>query len=323
VPGQFEIRTDPAINARAQDALRHSGVVRGVYSTTSADMTTDVAHWQDGSVPIEIAPCDVIRAIAGVRDCVDGDVFSLPHGFYVAPGTRLTSFTLTSDFSAVATSGGTWTVPAHIRVIGGSADLSVVRGALVVTPKAIAGVRLAPRSAHTENVLQVDPNQPDAIEYVRNALAEFPLQAFVDSADPARLSVDQQTFLALRNALLAGSLFTLLLAGVSLLVLALEQVRERRRPLAMLSAAGVSRSALARSLLWQTAVPVGVGVLAATATGIGLAALVLRMSSTPMVLDWADIGVFGGAAVGLVLLVTAATLPALRNATRLSSLRTE
>jgi len=63
--------------------------------------------------------------------------------------------------------------------------------------------------------------------------------------------------------------------------------------------------------------------VAATATGIGLAALVLRMTSTRMVLDWSDIGVFCAAAVLLVLLVTAATLPALRNATRLSALRTE
>jgi ABC-type antimicrobial peptide transport system permease subunit len=162
------------------------------------------------------------------------------------------------------------------------------------------------------------------VEYVRNAVAAYPLQVFVESFDdPASLSVDQRTFLAIRNGLLIGSLFTLLLAGVSLLVLALEQVRERRRPLAILSAAGVPRAVLARSLLWQVAVPVGVGVVAATATGIGLAGLVLRMTSTRMVLDWSDIGVFSAAAVLLVLLVTAATLPALRNATRLSALRTE
>jgi hypothetical protein len=42
-----------------------------------------------------------------------------------------------------------------------------------------------------------------------------------------------------------------------------------------------------------------------------------------MTLDWATIGTFSGVTVVLVLLVTAATLPALRNATRPSALRTE
>jgi hypothetical protein len=204
------------------------------------------------------------------------------------------------------------------------ADISQLQGgSLLITPGAIAGVRLPP-ALDVETIVRTDPNQPNGLDHVRNAVAAYPLQAFVETFnDPASLSVDQRAFLTIRNGLLAGSLFTLLLAGVSLLVLALEQVRERRRPLAMLSAAGVPGSVLARSLLWQVAVPVGIGVVAATATGIGLAALVLRMTSTRMVLDWPDIGVFCAAAVLLVLLVTAATLPALRNATRLSALRTE
>jgi hypothetical protein len=324
MPGQFMLHADPAIITRATVALRRSRVVHGLYLTTTVDMTTSLAHWQDGTTPVEIASCDAIRTISGVRDCVDGDVFTLPGRLYVAPGTRLTNFTSSPDFVATATRGGQWTMPAHARLLSGSINLSAVNGAVLVTPKAFTGVTSAPGTAYSRYVGHVDPNLPDGLEYVRNALAGFPLQANVESFDdPAALSVDAKTFVAIRNALLAGSLFTLLLAGVSLLVLALEQVRERRRPLAMLSAAGVSRSALARSLLWQTAVPVGVGVVAATATGIGLAALVLRMSSTPMVLDWTDIGASGGAAVALVLLVTAATLPALRNATRLSALRTE
>jgi ABC-type antimicrobial peptide transport system permease subunit len=212
-------------------------------------------------------------------------------------------------------------VPAHLRPLPEISNLP--GGSLLITPGAIAGVRLPP-APDGETIVRTDPNLPHGVEYVRNAVAAYPLQVFVETFDdPASLSVDQRTFLAIRNGLLIGSLFTLLLAGVSLLVLALEQVRERRRPLAILSAAGVPRAVLARSLLWQVAVPVGVGVVAATATGIGLAALVLRMTSTRMVLDWSDIGVFCAAAVLLVLLVTAATLPALRNATRLSALRTE
>ncbi|HVV19377.1 MAG TPA: FtsX-like permease family protein, partial [Pseudonocardiaceae bacterium] len=128
---------------------------------------------------------------------------------------------------------------------------------------------------------------------------------------------------AVRTALLSGALFTLLLAGISMLVLALEQVRERRRPLALLSASGVPRTVLAGSLLWQVALPVAVGVLAAIGTGVLLAALVLRLSGTSLTLDWITIGTFSGVAALLVVLVTAATLPALRGAMRLAALRTE
>ncbi len=91
----------------------------------------------------------------------------------------------------------------------------------------------------------------------------------------------------------------------------------------MLAAAGVPRSALSRSLLWQTAVPVVLGVLVAMGTGIGLAALVTRIAGLPLLMDWGTIGIFAGAALVLVLLVTALTLPALRSAMRLSALRTE
>ena len=47
------------------------------------------------------------------------------------------------------------------------------------------------------------------------------------------------------------------------------------------------------------------------------------MTSMRMQMDWSTIGIFAGAALVLVLLVTAATLPALRSAMRLSALRTE
>lgn len=59
-----------------------------------------------------------------------------------------------------------------------------------------------------------------------------------------RRAVPARTYDQIRTASLIGSLFTLALAGVSPLVLALEQVRERRRPLGMLSGAGVPRAVL-------------------------------------------------------------------------------
>ncbi|HEY4022644.1 MAG TPA: FtsX-like permease family protein, partial [Pseudonocardiaceae bacterium] len=95
------------------------------------------------------------------------------------------------------------------------------------------------------------------------------------------------------------------------------------RPLAVLAAAGVPRSVLARSLLWQTAVPVVLAVVVAICGGIGLSALVIRMVNLPLRIDWSTIGIFSAATLLLVLLVTALTLPALRSTMRLSALRTE
>jgi hypothetical protein len=320
-PGQYTLRIDGSVAAQANEALRRNIVIHSVHTTSLLMVTPSLIDWETESVQIQIASCDSIQALTGITDCTDGDAFTLNGNQPITTGTQLTTIAVAPEGNSPPTAYGRWTVPAHLRPITNISQLQ--GGSLLLTPGAIAGVRLPP-TPDAETIVRTDPNQPNGVEYVRNAMAAYPLQAFVETfGDPASLSVDQRTFLTIRNGLLVGSLFTLLLAGVSLLVLALEQVRERRRPLAMLSAAGAPRSVLARSLLWQVAVPVGVGVVAATATGIGLAALVLRMTSTRMVLDWSDIGAFCGAAVLLVLLVTAATLPALRNATRLSALRTE
>ena len=87
-----------------------------------------------------------------------------------------------------------------------------------------------------------DPNQVDATDQIATGVANLTWQVNVSSISAGdTLNADQKTFVTIRSVLLGGSLFTLLLAGVSMLVLALEQVRERRRPLAVLAAAGVPR----------------------------------------------------------------------------------
>jgi hypothetical protein len=50
---------------------------------------------------------------------------------------------------------------------------------------------------------------------------------------------------------------------------------------------------------------------------------VLRLIYAPPMVDWPGVVLFAGVAAALVLAVTAATLPTLRGATRLSALRTE
>ncbi|ANN20398.1 hypothetical protein SD37_35660 [Amycolatopsis orientalis] len=61
----------------------------------------------------------------------------------------------------------------------------------------------------------------------------------------------------------------------------------------------------------------------AIVTGVGIAALATRLLTNPLVVDWAGVGALAGAAVAVVLVVTASAFPAVRSAARLESLRTE
>jgi hypothetical protein len=316
--GVYFVVTDGQLGSQVDNAIRKAGVTRATYPTTSVAVTTANGGFGD----LTILSCAAIEHLSQVG-CQDGDVFSQSDVEPVfAQGAKLTTVLESDTGQTLPKAFGSWTVPARVRPLTSTSG-TYLGSQLLVTPRAITGVRLPP-PVESRTLVQLDPNQPDAIEHLRNAVAGHPLRTFVESVAPVvELDTEQKAFVNVRTGLLIGSLFTLALAGVSLLVLALEQVRERRRPLAMLSASGVPRAVLARSLLWQIAVPVGIGVVAATATGIALAALVLRITRTHVVLAWADVGVFAVAAVVLVLLVTASTLPALRSAMRLAAMRTE
>ncbi|MER6896932.1 hypothetical protein, partial [Amycolatopsis sp. NPDC000740] len=71
------------------------------------------------------------------------------------------------------------------------------------------------------------------------------------------------------------------------------------------------------------AVPVVVGVVLAVGAGLGLTAPILRLAKMPMMVDGGVLAGLAGAAVAAVLLVTALTLPLLRQVTRLDTLRSE
>jgi ABC-type lipoprotein release transport system permease subunit len=115
----------------------------------------------------------------------------------------------------------------------------------------------------------------------------------------------------------------LAVAAMSLLMLSIEQISERRRPIAALSAAGVPIGVLARGALWQTGIPVVVGVVLAVAAGLGLTAPILRLADRPMIIDLPVLLALAGATVAAVLLVTGLTMPLLRQVTRLDTLRSE
>ncbi len=260
-------------------------------------------------VAISIGSCDALRSQAKVSNCADGKAYVVPQGDgdrQAKAGDVLTLMEMGED------TGERWTVPQLEPVTG-------TRPGLFLTP----GAAGAFQPQRTEYQVELDPAMPDVAEHTRNALASHGSRVHTyfigqDDTDEA-----VRVFGVIRRALLAGSLLTLLLAGASLLVVGLEQVRERRRPLAVMAASGVPRGTLARSLLWQNAVPLVISTVVAVATGVGLGVLMMRVFGAEVAYDWAGIGLVSGLAVAMTFAVTALTLPSLRKATGALGLRTE
>jgi predicted lysophospholipase L1 biosynthesis ABC-type transport system permease subunit len=155
---------------------------------------------------------------------------------------------------------------------------------------------------------------------VRNAAAA--LDPRLQIQELQRTRTDGQ-FAQLRRAMLIGASIVIGLIGLSLLLTALEQLRERRRLLAVLVAFGTRRSTLSWSLLWQSAVPVALGIGIAVLTGIALGAVLLRILGSTVQVAWTDVAAMAGVGAAVVLLVTAASLPVLWRTMRPEGLRTE
>jgi hypothetical protein len=241
-----------------------------------------------GNTALYVAPCPALRELAAIRSCTDGDVFA----------TRKTL-----DAPAGATFVDSRKDPAGLR-----------RQGVFATPGAPRDDR-APIAVHA----YVRANR-DVEDAVRAAAAALDPLIAVDPIE--RIATDAQ-FDILRRAMFAGAAIVIGLIGLSLLLTALEQLRERRRALAVLVAFGTRRSTLSWSLLWQSAVPVGLGLAVAVLAGLGLGALLLRIVGAGFHVAWLD--VLGIVAVGaaVVVLVTATSLPVLFRTMRPEGLRTE
>jgi ABC-type antimicrobial peptide transport system permease subunit len=304
--------------SRVSDALGAVPAAKHVYPVASIDAFAGSLTYD-----VTVAPCATITLVLHVDHCVDGQGFLAGSAGQPAPRPGDTWRLAAAGYGVGASQTlGSFTVPTLPTVtqpVARGSGPYIVDG-VVLTPALAVGL---PLERHTETWVDTDPAVPNATDQIATAVAPLTWQVFVSYSTSDLINAGQSTFVTVRAALLTGSVFTLFLAGISMLVLTLEQVRERRRPLAMLAAAGVPRSVLARSLLWQTAVPVVLGVVVAVGVGIAIAGLVIRLTGQALRIDWPTIGTFAGVAVALVLLVTACSLPSLRAATRLAALRTE
>ncbi|MCT9138266.1 ABC transporter permease [Streptomyces violarus] len=314
-----------------------SGIEREFTGTKGVRAAVALARSQYGdsrrnpenSDGLTVGNCAALRELATLPSCKDGDVFitRTRSGYadpsnaseiaLVKPGRQL--FIDPSYDGPVRGLEVPWTVPANIREVNARKDSLQAYTSLLVTPAALP--HKAASAVISDGVyLRLDPSVPDSREYIRNVAARIdPLaQTFAWSA-----TQEDAKYTSIRTGLFVGSAFVLALIGASLLVSQLEQLRERKKLLSALVAFGTRRHTLSLSVLWQTALPVGLGLVLATTVGVTLGAVLLKMTRTPVTMDWASVLTMTGVGAAVVGMVTLLSLPPLLRMMRPAGLRTE
>ncbi|MCC5480695.1 ABC transporter permease [Streptomyces barringtoniae] len=292
-------------------------------STELGDRRWTPGNGPDNTVELTVGTCASLREMADLPSCRDGDVFAVTGADRDSDVTKLarpgrTLHVNTSD----GTGGGPdvmWTVPGELK-----------RGRALIGPAGYkeSGVLMTPAAASrpmnnalTGSVyLSLDESLPDVHEYVRNTAAR------IDPIADAMVwsSTERSTqFNSIRTGTFAGAVCVLALIGASLLVSQLEQLRERRKLLSSLVAFGTRRRTLSMSVLWQTAIPIALGLLLASAVGLTLGAVLLKMVGATVGVDWPSVLSMTGVGAAVVVTVTLLSLPPLLRLMRPEGLRTE
>ncbi|WP_445526978.1 FtsX-like permease family protein [Streptomyces cyslabdanicus] len=275
------------------------------------------------SATVTVGDCASLREVARMSSCRDGDVFALNGGQFdaetvklVRPG-REVHFDISTGMEQ--DSDAPWTVPATLKSARAVEDpRGERRSGLLMTPAAVPA-RVAAAIGGSV-YLSIDRSVPNVHEYVRNTAAA------IDPMTDTYVWVateESKRFASIRTGLFVGATCVLLLIGASLLVSQLEQLRERKKLLSALVAFGTRRRTLSLSVLWQTAVPVALGLLLAAAVGMTLGAVLLKMTGTTVGVHWPSVLAMTGMGAGVVLAVTLLSLPPLLRLMRPEGLRTE
>ncbi|OUC99014.1 ABC transporter permease [Streptomyces swartbergensis] len=298
---------------------------RGVHKVTALAETYLADGHTDASslVQVTLGDCAALREVATLPSCRDGDVFAVHGAKYdtdtaklAKPGKKLWFDGADEDRPGEHFS---WTVPQDIRRAESREDpTGTERGGILVTPG--APFTTLASFAEKELYLSLAPAEPNAYEYARNTAARME-----PTADPMVWHAVERNdrFATIRTGLLVGAACVLALIGASLLVSQLEQLRERRKLLSSLVAFGTRRRTLSLSVLWQTAIPIGLGLLLAATVGMALGAVLLRMVNQSVRVDWPSVLSMTGIGAGVVLVVTLLSLPPLLRMMRPDGLRTE
>lgn len=322
---QVSLPNDAPVGPAAEKFRQTEGVT-GVYAFSEGYLG-DRAMNPETVTMMTVGDCASLREIAELPSCGDGDAFvvhgadwdtGVDMGKLAPPGRELyldPSYEEGDEGRAIA-----WTVPRDVKAAKASDVLlaGIDRGGLLLTPKALPDDTA--RGLTGEVYLRLDQSVPDVQERVRNTAAAVDPLAF-----PMTWVATERTdrFDAIRTGLLVGAACVLALIGASLLVSQLEQLRERKKLLSALVAFGTRRRTLGLSVLWQTAVPIVLGLLLASVVGLTLGTVLLKMTSTPVRVDWAGVLSMTGIGAAVVLAVTLCSLPPLLRLMRPEGLRTE
>ncbi|TXS11244.1 ABC transporter permease [Streptomyces sp. adm13(2018)] len=281
---------------------------------------------------LRVGDCASLAEFARLPSCKDGDVFVLlahgaqgsPPDSFVTRAVRPGALVALRDPHPSApqrAEGGPppqWRIPATARVVDSRPDpTGMHQYGVLATPSAIDAARLDAPDAQT--MVRLDPAVPDAADHVRNTAEKIDPTSWVRTlAETER----DAAFGSVRTGILVGSTLTMLLVAASLLVATLEQLRDRRRLLSSLVAFGTRRSTLSWSVLWQTAVPITVGLILSVVGGTGLGVVLLAMGGQ-RVQDWWVFLPVVGIGLGLIAAVTLLSMPFLWRLMRADGLRTE
>ncbi|MFE3825058.1 FtsX-like permease family protein [Streptomyces sp. NPDC059092] len=319
---------DPALAARLTDDLGALPDVRTVLAVTQKYVVRPGAVPEGEIQPtttLTVASCATLRRLAALPSCRDGDTFvaHVPGNGEqndwadetARPGKPVD---LNTSSGRDGSKPRLWTLPASARTVRALPSLHGEPDTGILATPAAVDARLL-TEARTRAVLRMADRSPAAEERVRAAAARVDLSLLVSSSEVIERD---KAYDSARTALLVAGTATMAVIALSLLVAQIEQLRERRRLLSVLAAFGTRRSTLAWSVLWQTAIPVVIGTAVATVGGLALGVVMLDMVGKPHTGWWACLPL-AGAGAGAILLVTAATLPALWRLTRPEGLRAE
>ncbi|MFJ4854657.1 ABC transporter permease [Streptomyces sp. NPDC088730] len=316
------VRGDAALHSiKAFRATR--GVVQ-VIGTVEAYATKPGKYKPDDIQPttsFTVGDCATLRELARMTSCRDGDTFvSHPEDKGQADWVDKTARKGKAiEFDSYGSGKKLrWTLPADSRTVPARTDpMGEEHSGILVTPGAV-DARTLP-GASTVSQIRIDEDVPDAAEYVRNTAARLdPGMRLVTLNSVER---DRQ-YASIQTGLQVGATATLLLIAASMLVSQLEQLRERKRLLSVLVAFGTRRTTLGWSVLWQTAVPVVIGLAVAVAGGLALGATLCWMVGKQVTGWWLFLPL-AGAGAALILVVTLLSLPALWRLMRPEGLRSE
>ncbi|WP_399888169.1 ABC transporter permease [Streptomyces sp. BBFR51] len=312
--------------APAVEKFRDTKGVKAVFGY-SEGWLGDRPQDPDHGTTVTVGECASLREIANLPSCADGDVFAV-HGAEWDAGEDVSKLATPGRKLYVDPSyeGGpknpeiSWTVPEGVKAAKPRTGLlaDTDRGGFLITRKAMPEALAPALDGHA--YLQLDESVPDVHDLVRNTtVAIDPLADAVTWAETERTD----RFDAIRTGLFVGAACVLALIGASLLVSQLEQLRERKKLLSALVAFGTRRRTLSLSVLWQTAIPIVLGLLLASVVGLTLGTVLLKMTGTPVHVDWTGVLSMTGIGAAVVLVVTLCSLPPLLRLMRAEGLRTE